>query len=709
VISEYINQLKNYATPDPLLGINKIYLLEVAEKLGLVKIGDTHRSVEERNKETMTNASLHPIRPATWVIAEKFDGTVFRDKSFHTFLEKKGYERELNDQGNPSEWFYITLEQALSELEEFIQKPIYKSVQLRPAQHYLINKIQVAIDEGNQYLNAGFCVRVGKTIISLTVAANNDWMPVYIGKNLTSQASAIADNEEYGIAPALATVSINGTDYNLDDGDSAIVTRSINKIDAANKENKNLIFFVDEVDDASHTKKSRASIKTIINHYKNLGKFAQIITMSGTRIHRGEKVLKDLTDGPIKTLSLEYYEMQLLQPDVTCRRNYRHISYYTNSDTLVNISDAMKNKDEGHKSIATCVSNLLGTNKFELANTDKFPHWFIKFATVGKSKANDLVRYLNRNYSEIENCKFHYHAINGDNTNAAESQEYCKDIIKHNPDKTCVFITQGMATTSFSVSSIGNSAVFTDNELTSDDIQALHRSATWTDGKTDCNIVVITTNDSSEIAFDDIFEEETKLAKTKEEKVQMLRVLLDFNSMIHFHEAKNFTPVKITHEHAERVIDMRQKAMTKVASIMSAILELDDEIQDSIYQTVLGKKATSKQAKGAKGDQFDPFGAGDNKQSTEKDDEKTTVLSDTKKQQILRAFVENSVMVPAIAREQETTIEEFEFWEEAGVDKDLFNLVYNTSWQFKDRINTIYGLCEDIDYMTENYIDRTMA
>lgn len=708
MLNEYINQLKNYSTPDPLLGINKIYLLEVQEKLGLLKIGDTHRSVEERNKETMTNASLHPTRPATWVVAEKFDGTVFRDKSFHAFLEKKGYKRELNDQGNPSEWFYITLEQAMAELEEFVQKPIYKSVQLRPAQHYLVGKIQAAIDEGNQYLNAGFCVRVGKTIISLTVAAKNDWMPVYIGKNLTSQASAIIDNEEYGIVPNLATVSINGADYNLDDGDSAIVTRSINKIDAANKENKNLIFFVDEVDDASHTKKSRASIKAIVNHYKNLGKFAQIITMSGTRIHRGEKVLKDLTDGPIKTLSLEYYEMQLLQPEVTCRRNYRHISYYTNSDTLVNISDAMKNKDKGHKSIATCVANLLGTNKFELVNTDRFPHWFIKFATVGKSKANDLVKYLNRNYSEIENRKFHYHAINGDHTSAAESQEYCKEIIKNNPDKICVFITQGMATTSFSVSNIGNSAVFTDNEITSDDIQALHRSATWADGKTDCNMIVVTTNDSSEIAFDDIFEEETKFAKTKEEKVQMLRVLLDFNSMIHFHEASNFTPVKITHAYADRVIDLKQRSMTKVSSIMSAILDLDSDIQDAIYQTVVGKKSTSKQAKGAKGDQFDPFGVGNS--TKDKDDtEKTVSLSDNKKQQILRAFVENSVMVPAIAREQEVTIEEFDFWDEVGIDEDLFIRVYNSSWQFKDRIDTIYSLCEDTDYLTENYIDRLMA
>ena len=705
---EHIKQLKNFKTPYYLQGVNKLYFLEVEEKLGMIKVGDTHRDVELRNQETMTNASLHRKKGTkpTWVIAKKWDDSVYRDKEFHAFLRKKGYQFDTNNQDNDSEWVLnVTIEQLLTELAEFTSKPEYKAVELRSAQHYLLEQLQEAVDSGHQHINAGFCVRVGKTIISLSFAAKNNWMPVYIGKNLTSQASANADNEEYGIVPEMATVSINGSDYNLEDGDSAITTRAINKIDSANTQNRKLIFFVDEVDDASHTKKSRSSIKAIVNHYKQQNKFAQIITMSGTRVHRGEKVLKELTDGPIKSLSLEYYEMQILQPEVTCKRNFRHISYYTNSDILVNISDAMKNKDNGHKSIATCVANLLGTNKFELSNNENFPHWFIKFATVGKSKANDLVRYLNRNYNEIENRKFYYRAINGDSTNASESQEYCKNIIKNQEGKTCVFITQGMATTSFSVSSIGNSAVFTDNELTSDDIQALHRSATWTQGKVDCNMIVVTTNDSGEIAFDDIFEEETKLAKTKEDKTQMLRILLDFNSMIHFHEASNFTPVRVTHENADKVIDKKQQSMTKIASIMSTMMDLDEEIQDSICQSVAGKKDTSKRSTSAKGEQFDPFGADFGSDAKDKSSITDSLTAD-KKQKILRAFVEASVMVPAVAQEQESTIDDFEFWDELQINKELFFEVYNASWQFKDRIDTIYNLCEHIDYRIENYIDK---
>lgn len=709
MLSQHIEQLKNFKAPSILDGVNKIYFLEVngSEHEGYVKVGDTHRQVEERNSESIINVALSLKKPVTWIVAEKFDGSVFRDKTFHKFLEKKKYERKLNHKGGKSEWFKITLEQALYEFSEFTKKPVFKTVELRPAQHYLLDKLQEAVDNGYNYINAGFCVRVGKTIISLSLAAKNNWMPVYIGKNLTSQTSAKTDNEKFGIVSEMATVSIHGNDCELEDGDSAIVSRVIAKIDAENTQDKSIIFYVDEVDDASHTKRSRDVITPVVNHYKKQGKFARIVTMSGTRIYRGEKILNDLTQDAIKSLSLEYYEMQLLQSETTCKRNFRHISFYTEKGNLVSISDAMKNKDHGHKSLATCVVNLLGTNKFEFVVKPEFPHWFVKFATVGKGNANAFVKYMNRNHSVIENKEFHFAVINGDFTKAEQAQEYCKEIIEQQEGKTCVFVSQGMATTSFSVETIGNSVVFTDNEITSDDVQALHRSATWTEGKDDCNMIVVTTNDSKELAFDDIFEDEMKVAKTREEKIQLYKTLLDNNSMIHFHESEGFSPVEINQINAEVYFDKKQQAMTKEASIMSVLFDLDEDVQEGIYETVTGKKSTSVKSKGAKGEKWDPFGLGDDDTTTT--NTKTKELTTNKKQQILRAFVDAAVMVPAVAREQGTTIEEFEFWNELGVNEELFFDVYNASWQFKDRIDSIYNLCEDESYLVNNYIDRLAA
>jgi hypothetical protein len=708
----HLENLKTFVAPSDD-GINKLYFLEVIEKPGKVKAGDTHRDVERRNQETMTNASLHrkPGTEPIYVVAKMWDGTVFRDKKFHAFLKKKGYTFEKNDQGNDSEWVEnVTVEQLFAELAEFTRKPVYKNVTLKTAQHYLLDEhLQKAINEGHQHINAGFCVRVGKTIISLTLSARNNWFPVYLGKNLTSQSSAETDNAEYGIVPEMLTRSLHGVDE-LEDGELSKRTKQIIKeIEKTNTNNKPIIFFVDEVDDASHTTRSRNIITPVVNYFKENGMFACIVTMSGTRIYRGEKILKELTDGPIKELSLEYYEMQILQPETTCRRNFRHISVYSeNTDGLANISDAMKNKDAGHKSLATIIEKLLGTNNFDFVVNETFPHWFMKFSTVGKDNANKLVMYLDRNHSVIENKEYHFEPINGDVTSAKEAQDYCKDIIKAHPDKTCVFITQGMATTSFSVVSIGNSVVFTDNELTADDTQGLHRSATWTEGKDDCNMIVVTTNDSMEHSFDDIFEDEIKIAKTREEKIEIYKELLKTNSMVHFTvDGTSVRPVKITEQNADKFIDKKMQSMTKIASIMGVLNDLDEEIVDDILCTVTGKKSTSKKSSSDKPNNFDPFGDSKNSRSSNKQHNNKMSLSEREK--ILRAFAENAVNVPAIAREQGTTIEEFEFWDELNVSKELFFNVYNKSWMFKDRIDAIYNLCHDERYLVENYVNRVSA
>lgn len=168
-----------------------------------------------------------------------------------------------------------------------------------------------------------------------------------------------------------------------------------------------------------------------------------------------------------------------------------------------------------------------------------------------------------------------------------------------------------------------------------------------------------------------------------------------------------FAPVDVSKFKAEQIIDKKQQAMTKEASIVSVLFDLDEDVQEGIYETVTGKKSTSVKSKGAKGEKFDSLGIDeDNTTNTNK---KTKELTPNKKQQILRAFVDAAVMVPAVAREQGTTIEEFEFWDELGVNEELFFDVYNASWQFKDRIDSIYNLCEDENYLVNRYIDKLAA
>ena len=711
-IEQRINVLTKYESPDPLMGVTKIYFLEVcgSEHDGYVKVGDTHRAVEERNSETVINAALIPKSPALWYIAKKFDTSTFRDKDFHKFLEKKEYKRKLNHKGTKSEWFLITLEDAIKELELFCQKPIFVSVEPRNAQNYLMEQEQKAIDSGFKYINADYCMRSGKTILSLLIAKKNDWMPVYLGKNLTSQNSAEQDNNKYGIVPYMTTESLHGPDdEDLADGEvSDKVKKIIESIDSKNKLKQKLAFYVDEADDGSHTKISCDVIEAVVTHYKKTGQFAFFKPMTGTRSHLGMKILKKVADGPIEELSLAYWEMQILQPETTCIRNYLSLSFYTeNASGLSNISDAMKNKNDGHKSLATTIVGLLGSNNFDLYENDDFPHWFMKFATVGKSNAKALVRYLNKTCSIIEGVEYHFQEINGDVTTNKEAEKFCKKVIKTNPGKKIVFITQGMATTSFSVVEILNSVVFSDNPPTADDVQAGHRAGTWGPGKDECNMIRVTTNASNEFDWHSPYEQETKDAKDRDSKIRLGRQMLKQGAMIHYIIGDDFeSPYVITEGNVEDVIDKKMKSLSTTTSmVMMAFDEFDEDLKNAIFNSDLTSKSTNKKSGTDKGDKIDPFGKGDDDTPSKS---KSKEIGQTEKEKKLKAFVEAARNVPAIAREQEVTMQELssEFWGDMDITKEFFFSAYNSSPGWKDRIDAIFNLCEDDNYLVSNYLDK---
>jgi hypothetical protein len=74
--------------------------------------------------------------------------------------------------------------------------------------------------------------------------------------------------------------------------------------------------------------------------------------------------------------------------------------------------------------------------------------------------------------------------------------------------------------------------------------------------------------------------------------------------------------VKITEQNADKFIDKKMQSMTKIASIMGVVNEMDEELIDNILSTVTGKKTTSKRSGSDKPDNFDPFGDAGNKKSS---------------------------------------------------------------------------------------------
>jgi hypothetical protein len=723
----HTEHLKSFVPPDDLDGETKIYFLKVLEKTAfynnasnigtissftpdkvgasIIKIGDTFRLVDERNRETLTNASLHKeIVSSTLAIKE--DGSTFRDYEFHEFLEDKGYERELNDNGRPSEFFFITMDQAQQEYEEFTAKKFKKQVVFHTVQHYGLDLLGEATEAGYKAINFGSCMRSGKTIISLEHARRYDCIPVYLGKNLTSQSSAEADNDTYNIVPHMVTVSIHGQDEDTDTELSKKAQQVVEKIDEANKDNQQIILYVDECDDASHTLKSRSIISKVAQYYFNKGILFQVIPMTGTRKERGRKILNDMPFlGKLKDLSIEYWEMQILQPNDTVKRNFVSINFYQgNAHGLVNIADALKDRTTGHASIASFIKLLLSPNNFSLKDTSKHPHWFFRFCSSEKSPITDLAKYLNINLSTVNGREYFYQPVNGDTTNTREAQKFCKKVIKDNPTKIVVFISFGMATTSFSVVPIGNTAIFTDNLITADEIQAAHRGATWENGKEWCNMVHVTTAEPGQLAWNDIFESELPPGP-KQGKLPIFKEILHLNSLIHIECGKSTVPMIITPEFAEHVLDKRSVAQTRVASVVQTIKENED-IKDIILESIdpkTGKIKKALKSGTAKGDTVDPFGILKNR----KKQIKQSGLTPAKQEAILRAFADSVVNVPAVAREQQVALEEFNLWDEVGVDESLFKIVCDRSEDFKETMYTIYRLCEDDSHL-KTYLDKFM-
>ena len=137
------------------------------------------------------------------------------------------------------------------------------------------------------------------------------------------------------------------------------------------------------------------------------------------------------------------------------------------------------------------------------------------------------------------------------------------------------------------------------------------------------------------------------------------------------------------------------------------MLKEHDDIKDIILECVDPKTGKIKKALKSgteKGDTFDPFGLLKNRK---KKKTKQTGLTVAKQEAILRAFADNAVNVPAVAREQEIALAEFDLWDEVNVDQELFNLVCEQSEDFKETINTIYRLCDDDSHL-QTYLDKFM-
>lgn len=587
---------------------------------------------------------------------------------------------------------------------------------LRPGQEKLKREVITAYQEGYRYINMDTCVRVGKSILSLDIAKTLGMHAVYIGKNLTSQSSVLKEQDTFNIVQSMSVCSLHGNN------EESKFNRIVENIDNTNIFELPVVFFVDEVDDQSHTERSISTLKKVIKHYKDVNAFGALITMTGTRAHRGMKVLNRVKDASDKTkeTSIAYYELQKLQPEVTVKRNFFGVTVFAQSTELSNISQSMKS-NPGRETLAETITNVIShENKFGISFNESFPHVFVKVCSIGKDNANKLVDAMNKKHTIINN-KLHFFAnINGSFTRSSSAEEYCEKIISENPDARVVFISQGMATTSFSVKSIGTTLVMSDNEMSADDIQALHRSCTFAEGKEDANLVYLTTNDSNELRLDEIFESEIKPVDTSNGQSERDGLakgyadVLESNSLTYCLVNDEGVKAKKVLDNGYDLFDMIDKKSRQQSTIQSIVnMMMDVELSDALLNSISPTSVTSKKSKTQvkEEDGTEPMLTG-SENPGETPEEKTQEdvikeMSKSKREKYVRSLVQQLSLIAGLCGTKQLEINQKNLksvdWSLFEISKLAFETIYEENTVLADRLNTVNNLCNDVQYFVDNY------
>ena len=564
---------------------NTIYLAEVIEKPGMVKVGDTERAVKTRIKEWALTGGLHLIREPIEIEATDYKNEIFRDKELHKRLTKKGFKRQDNYKGHPSEWFECTTDDVIEIISELKKKPVSKKLTLRIKQKFLIDKIQEKWNNTN-LINVEAATRIGKTISLLQFAYNNNLTPVWVGKELTATSSGEKDHLDFFKDKPFSTVSLH-KDF-----------KEFDKL----KNFKDILLIVDESDSQSHTNNSIEKIKIIYQNYDVKG----IITMSATRSHRGLKILNrikkdlNLTKEP-EELRIPYYMTQEVDSDTTLKRD---IAIYNISakETLVDISTALTNDKLTQEVVDFFIKYGLSEDDYKLQ--EKAPHIYVYLGVGSKSKLTRFCKILRRKVKDHKVLE-----IFGEITSNKKAEIYVEESISKSK-KPIIMVTNGMAATSFSIKGIGRTIVFGDT-IDARRYQAMHRSTTYLDSFSEkkAQMFFISSLDGDYTnTYIDPLAYECNLKSTPKSKENTIQVYKRFiknqNSIVYrFIGSDDEDPRDVSRIDIGKLLDKHLESTATLNNMVETVRDADIEFNSNGLDIEVTKKQETE-----KGKDVDAFG-----------------------------------------------------------------------------------------------------
>lgn len=607
---------------------NKIYTLYVKEKPGLVKVGDTIRSVSQRNNETIINASLHKEHELckNW-LAEDYKGRSFRDYEVHAVLEDQGYERELNELGHKSEWFKGVDNDIVQKAIEIVsKKPPLQLITLRNHQQIVLDEML----EADKYFNLlNLAPRFGKTYLILEYAqalAEQKYKDVYLiiaSKNLSSNSSFEGSyNGSHKGKPNYNFELISSSLFVNDE----IIIESLKNI----PKNANVILVTDEADLASH---SAISIEKLKRIKSELNVVKQVV-MTGTGIYKADKIIRnESTDENTFRKTVTYSDLFELSDNIVKRNFITAKMTMEENSMMLNISQSFA-EARRHKKLIPYIDAFL------YKNPDVNIHEDSKVAMVFiNTKLNSHLEKFSKEYKLAHPDTVVTTITSEEGFSNRDSEAKIERLLKRNPGKKVVIFSRQMSSRSFSIPEIDLVINMADGPLTNASIQKISRGLTQNNENTKkySTIVLISFTDIS--LGEDLFlsEHENILNETEStimNKAKRFFSLNDFSSFI-------FDGAELTFEnetdYGELFIDKLIKFSDSSQYILGRLYDLDIEITNYLKTSKLGKDTTkSKETK-------------DHKKSKEYKKSENHKESESEKINQLKIYSEVLVCLPTIS------------------------------------------------------------
>lgn len=548
---------------------NKIYSLYVKEKPGLVKVGDTIRSVIQRNNETIINASLHKDHDLCrhW-LAEDYTGRTFRDYEIHAVLEEQGYERELNELGHKSEWFKNINNDIIAKAIEIVaKKPPLQLITLRNHQQIVLDEML----EADKFFNLlNLAPRFGKTYLILEYAqalTEQKYDNVYLviaSKNLSSNSSF--EDSYNGSHKGKPNYEFKLISSSLFVNDEII----LEKLDNIPK-NANVILVTDEADLASHSTISREKLR----HIKEKLNVVKQIVMTGTGIYKADKIIRDesIEENTFRK-TVTYSDLFELSENIV-KRNFITAKMTMQEDSMMlNIAQSFA-EARRHKKLVPYIDTFLYKNPdINISEDSKVAMVFIN------TKLNSHLVKFSKEYKSQHPDTIVTTITSEEGYSNKDSERKIKRLLRRNPGKKVVIFSRQMSSRSFSISEIDLVINMADGPLTNASIQKISRGLTQNNENTkkSSNIVLISFTDVS--LGEDLFlsEHENILNETEStiiNKAKRFFSLNDFSSFI-------FDATELTFEnetdYGELFIDKLLKFSDSARYILGRIYDLDLDI-----------------------------------------------------------------------------------------------------------------------------------